>query len=332
MLGTAARAFDMEEDHVFPAATAQVAQLSILSTTDTAVFGPLIAAYQARHPGVAVRYTVASSQQIYLAVTAAAAPGYDVVISSAMDLQMKLANDGYARAHALPPGVALPGWAQWQDRLFAFAQEPVVVLLSRAALKGLALPHTRRDLIALLRDDPDRFRGRVGTYDVRASGTGYLFATQEARQSDSFWRLAEVMGTLAPRLYTSSADMIADLKSGALVLATNVIGSYAAPQFPPGSDGQIVELQDLTLTLLRTAFIPRTAQRPDLGGGFIDFLLGPEGYRLILASGLPPIGGAAFSDAPHLRPIRLDPGLLVYLDRLKRQNFLEEWTAALVRH
>jgi len=37
------------------------------------------------------------------------------------------------------------------------------------------------------------------------------------------------------------------------------------------------------------------------------------------------------TDNPHYKPIRLDTGLLVYLDRLKRQRFLDEWSSALIQ-
>jgi iron(III) transport system substrate-binding protein len=36
-----------------------------------------------------------------------------------------------------------------------------------------------------------------------------------------------------------------------------------------------------------------------------------------------------FLNAPHLRPIQLDPGLLTGLDQQIRQQFLNEWTAAM---
>ncbi len=330
LLPAAARAFVSEEVRLFPSQGPQVAVVRVLSTTDISVFAPLIAAYQTRNPGVAVDYTVASSQEVFAAIDRDHA-AFDVAISSAMDEQVKLANDGLARRVQVTAAAGLPHWAEWQGRVFAFSQEPVVTLVSQSGLAGLPLPRTRRDLTALLRDHPDRFRDRVGTYDIRKSGAGYLFATQEARQSDSFWRLAEVMGTLHPRLYSSTADMISDLKDGKLILAYNVLGSYAAPQFPPGADGAILELDDFTLTLLRTALVPSTAQRPDLGAGFIDFLLGSNGQRLINKAGLPPLDESALDAAPQLRPIRLDSGLLVYLDRIKRFHFLEEWSAALVQ-
>ncbi len=38
---------------------------------------------------------------------------------------MKLANDGFARAHRSKVASALPAWARWRELLFAFTQEPV---------------------------------------------------------------------------------------------------------------------------------------------------------------------------------------------------------------
>ncbi|MDP2062152.1 MAG: ABC transporter substrate-binding protein [Phaeovulum sp.] len=331
-LAAPAAGFETEEDTRFAAVGGtEQAVLSVLSTTDTDVLRPVIAAFQARNPGIALRYTVANSQQVFAAINDDGA-AYDLVISSAMDLQMKLANDGLALPLRSEATGLLPEWARWQDLLFAFAQEPVVLIMARAALDGAPVPRTRRELTQLLRDHPERFIGRIGTYDPETSGAGYLFVTQDARLSDTFWRLAEVMGGLAPQLYDSSAPMIADLKSGRLVLAYNVLGSYAAPRLAGADALVMVELEDHTLTLLRTALVPITARAPELGALFLDFLLGAEGRKLIAsAAGLPPIDAAALSAKPHLRVIRLDAGLLVYLDVLKRRAFLEEWQAALIQ-
>ncbi len=328
-LAAPAAAFEVEEQSRFGPDDAP-RTLRILSTTDTVIFAPLLERFLADQPGLAIDYVVAASTEVYAALHDEAA-AFDIAVSSAMDLQMKLANDGFARVHRAPGTLALPPWARWRDQLFAFAQEPVVAILSRAGFEGLPLPRTRSDLVDLMRENPDRFRGRVGTYDPNLSGAGYLFATQDARQSDTSWRLAEVMGALQPRLYGASGDMIRDLKAGRLILATNVLGSYAVPRLPPGGDGMVLEPADYTHVLLRTALIPRTADAPDLGAAFLDFLLSPEGQRLIAAAGLPAIDEAALVAGQHLRPIRLDPGLLVFVDPLKRRRFLDEWSAAMVR-
>lgn len=322
-----AGAFEIEEDTLF-AGSGAGGELRILSTTDTVIFAPLLRAFQAIRPDVSIRYTVASSQEVYRALYEEGAD-YDLAISSAMDLQMKLANDGFAQGWRGAGALDWPVWAMWQDRLFAFAQEPVVLIVSRAGLGDLPVPRTRQDMINLMRDYPDVFRGRIGTYDPTQSGAGYMFATQDARQSDTFWRLAEVMGGMQPRLYATSGDMIADLQAGDLVMAYNVLGSYAQARLDADAGETIVALEDFTLTLLRTALIPQQAPSPELGGAFLGFMLSADGQRIIASeTGLPAIDAAALAAGPHLRPIRLGPGLLVFVDPLKRQRFLDEWRAA----
>ena len=64
----------------------------------------------------------------------------------------------------------------------------------------------------------------------------------------------------------------------------------------------------------------------------IDFLTAlntrPE---LVAASGLPALDAAVLQENPALRPIRFGPGLLVFLDQLKRSNFLRSWESSLVQ-
>jgi iron(III) transport system substrate-binding protein len=58
----------------------------------------------------------------------------------------------------------------------------------------------------------------------------------------------------------------------------------------------------------------------------IDFLLSkPTQESLAETTGLPPVFEGASEKQKALRPIRLGPGLLVFLDRLKRQAFLRNW-------
>ncbi|MEL6701105.1 MAG: extracellular solute-binding protein, partial [Pseudomonadota bacterium] len=192
----------IEERRLFNADAPVV--IKVLSTADLDVFEPYIAAFQDRHSGIGVDYTVSSSTEAYGAIRDGAQ--YDVVISSAMDLQFQLANDGFAQAYASDTTGALPSWAKWRDLIFAFTSEPAVAVVSTQVFEGLDVPRTRQDLIAVLRENADRFSGAVGTYDLRSSGLGYLFATQEARISDAYWRLTEVMGRLDPVLYCCSAQ------------------------------------------------------------------------------------------------------------------------------
>jgi len=324
-------AFEKESESLFDAIGEEREVLTILSNTDLDYFGPLIQAYQRQYPTTTILYTVASSLELYGAISEEGAD-YDVVISSAMDLQMKLVNDGLAQTRESGPIDELPNWSRWGNALFAFTQEPAVLLASRKALGELSIPANRNELIALLRDNPERFQGRVGTYDIRSSGAGYLFATQDSRQSDSFWRLAEVIGSTSPRLYCCSSDMIEALRNGEIVFAYNVVGSYASAVLDENEDGMIVPLTDYQIFMLRTALIAKSSSKPDLAGTFVDFLVDADNRELIGEKvGLPPVDGQALQKHQHFRPISLGPGLLVFLDRIKRDNFIKAWSGAMLR-
>lgn len=316
------------EDHRFFPGTGPRA-LRVLATTDLSVFVPYIRAFQTAYPEIGVDYTVMASSIVQQAVRSGAE--FDLVISSAMDLQFQLVNDGFAQPFRSDRTKDLPNWARWRDLIFAFTSEPAVVVVNSAHFAGLDLPTTRQDLIAVLRDNPDRFQDRIGTYDVRDSGLGYLFATQEDRSTDAFWRLNEVMGRLGTRLYCCSSQMIDAVATGQLALAYNVLGSYAAEELARQSDGQVqvLRMQDFANVMLRTAFVPTTAQDIAAAGLMLDMLI-----RLALRDApgdwpLPPLNQTGASTALGFGPIRLGPALLAYLDPLNRRAFLTEWANAM---
>ncbi|MDA8746687.1 substrate-binding domain-containing protein [Litoreibacter sp.] len=323
-----AGAFELEVSRSYPAQAAQ-STLRILSTADVEVFEPILLAFQDLHPTISVQYDVASSAEVMRGLYAEGAV-YDLAISSAMDLQTKLANDGFAQSYRSNATASLPDWATWRDQVFAFTQEPTVLVISQAALEGLPVPTNRAGLIELLRAHPDVFDGRIGTYDVRVSGAGYLFATQDSRNTESFWRLTEVMGRLNARLYCCSGQMISDVSDGTLAIAYNVLGSYAQSRLEDTPGIKIVEMDDFVSVMLRTALIPVTAKSVQESGLMIDFLADLRNRpQLVAQTGLPPVEALQADEAPERRPIRLGPGLLVFLDTMRRQTFLRSWVSSM---
>lgn len=306
-------------------------QLRIISTADTSIMEPLIRTFIQARPESGVEYTVVSSTELMKAVAEEGA-GFDLAVSSAMDLQTKLANDGFTRRHASEAVKLVPAWGSWRGHVFAFSQEPASIVLNPSAFTGLELPRSRPDLIALLRQHPDRFRGRIGTYDASTSGLGYLFATQDARTSESFWRLMEILGSLDVKLYCCSGSMIEAVARGDIAVAYNVLGSYARARSDLAGRIEIIEPADYTNMMLRTAVILKGTENPVLAGAFVDHLL-------TAAWDSPAAPEYPFQHFPHgedgqpgtLRPIQLGPGLLVFLDQLKRKRFLSEWESAVVQ-
>ncbi|WP_424938821.1 ABC transporter substrate-binding protein [Aliiroseovarius sp. S253] len=302
-------------------------ELRIISTADIAFFKPMISSFLASESGTAIEYTVVSSSELQKAIVDED-EAFDVVISSAMDLQTKLANDGWAQSFTSEATGGLPDWAVWNDMLFAFTQEPAAIVVSKSGFGDIPLPESRNDLINLLRQHPEVFRGRVGTYDVRQSGLGYLFATQDTRASEIYWRLTEVMGGLDAQLYCCSSDMIDAVKSGDLLIAYNVLGSYAINR-EDRDEFAIILPSDFTTVMLRTALIPSNAPSSELAALFMDHLM-----TLSHGTDAQPLTHPALDlsqNEASLNRIRIGPGLLVFLDQLKKRAFLSEWESAILQ-
>jgi iron(III) transport system substrate-binding protein len=64
----------------------------------------------------------------------------------------------------------------------------------------------------------------------------------------------------------------------------------------------------------------------------IDFLvtLGDR-PELMAKTGLPPISAEFLEVETAARPIRLGPGLLVFLDKMRRETFLRSWMNSIIQ-
>ncbi len=317
----------------FPAKGEATAQLRIHGTTDIEVFAVVIADYQRLHPGTEVVYEDIITQDLYARFlrerNTAAAP--DLLISSGMDLQTKLVNDGNALAHRSPQTEAVPAWAKWRNEAFGISYEPVVMVYNTGALPQTKVPHTRRQLLDLLRADDAPLRDKVGTYDIERSSVGYLLATQDAQRGSIAGALLGALGDNGVVREERTGVLLDQVGSGRLSLVYNVLGSYAQARIDAGAPLGVIEPEDYTLVVLRTAMIPRTSPHPNEAKQFLDYLLSARGQQVLSREArLMPIvrTGGDGDPGQNRRPIQLGPGLLVYLDALKRRQFLDAWRSS----
>jgi len=311
--------------------------LTIVGTTDTPLFAAFIAGFQQQRPEVSVVYEEMDSLPLfegYLAGTLPAAP--DLIISSASDLQLKLANDGHAMAHDSPYLSALPDWAHWRNEVFGFTFEPAVIIYNPDRIAPEEVPRTHLTLAELLEGQTERFRGQIATYDIALSGVGYLLAAQDQTISSTFWRLASAFGRVNAQFSGSSPAILNGVAEGSLALGYNVLGSYAFARQADGANIEIVVPDDYVLVLTRAMLIPRSTGQAELARAFVDFALSPAGQAV--AAGETALGSVAIgAEGPWtseaiaargrgvIQPIPLGPGLLVALDRLRRERFLTTW-------
>jgi ABC-type Fe3+ transport system substrate-binding protein len=315
------------------------AVLSIDGSTDTVAFVPILEAFAKRVPDLAIKYREITTNELYQLAErgcGGAEPAADLVVSSSIDQQVKLANDGCAQPNHSAEVKALPSWAKWRDEVVGLTYEPAVIVYNRDLVPPAQVPRSRFDLIDLLRPEDNPFTGRIATYDIEASGVGYLFAFVDAQQATTFGRLIEAFGRNKVVATCCSAEIIDAVASGRFLIGYNMLGSYALARAADDPRIGIVAPTDYTLILARAALIPKRANNPDLARQFIDFALSEAGRRSLSESGLivsfDEAGGgpmAVSGIVPTLRPIALSPALLIGLDRQTRANFLALWRSSL---
>lgn len=324
---------------VFPAPGEDGRELVIYSSLDSPLARPLVEAFQATRPDVSVRYEDLLTGEIAQRVmdeTDAGQPTADLVFSSAMDVTVKLANDGYARPAVVEGAASWPDWAVWRETVFALTFEPAVIVYHKPSFPE-GPPDTRAALIDWLATAP---KGAIGTYDVARSAVGYLFLMRDQEHFADLWPLVRAMGQAGVQTFPTSQDVIDRVNAGSLLLGYNVLGSYAADQALSLPNLGMVLPRDYVVVASRVALVPKAAGSPDLGQEFLGFLLSRQGQtvlaeRLRLPAVSLEVAGkdsaAAMQEAlgAKLRPVPVSPGLLAYLDAASRARVLALWNAAL---
>ncbi len=316
--------------------------LTVYSSLDEDVSRPLIRAFQVANPDIAVSYHDLQSLEIYERVireTDAGDRTADLVISSAMDLQLKLVNDGYAMRLPEIDTDGWPDWASWRQSAFGLTFEPSVIVYHKPSFQNLPLPENRAELIDLLRDN-DELYGRIATYDVERSGLGFLFLARDLEHNRDIWDLVSAFGAAGVKLYSNSSAILDRVADGRFALGYNILGSYARGWADRVPELGIILPKDYTVVMSRIAFVPEAAAHPDLGRHLLAFLMSVSG-QTIMARDLqlpvlnPAVDGENTARAMRqklgrqLRPISISPGLVVYLDQVKRARFISRWNEAL---
>lgn len=325
------------------AAAQKEGTVTVYASTDMDVAKPLIAGFEARFPGVRVRYEDLNTVELHERFLSENGTGTraDVLWSTAMDLQIKLVNDGHAQRYESPERAGLPGWAVWRDEAWGTTFEPAVIVYNRRHFANAQVPASRSGLARLLQEHAPQWRGKVVTYDVERSGVGYLLAQQDARMGSEFWYLAQALGRAKVVLSASTAEMIEGIASGRLVLGYNLLGSYALSLIERGADIGVIAPRDYTLVMSRVAFIARKAPHANVARLWLDYLLSRDGQALLGKSTSQLYTIRTDTDSTQtanalaerlgyaLKPISVGPGLLAAQDTLRKNAFLARWREAL---
>jgi iron(III) transport system substrate-binding protein len=257
-----------------------------------------------------------------------------------MDLQVKLVNDGYAQKVSNSYTSSWPVWASWQDAAFGLTFEPSVVVYHKPSFADFPIPSNREELLTLLKVHEEMLYGKIATYDIERSGLGFLFLARDNEHNRDIWNLVSAFGASGVKLYSNSSAILERVADGRFVLGYNILGSYAESWIRKNPDLGMILLKDYTVVMSRIALIPQASANSSLGQLFLSFLMSKEGQEIMAEQlGLPALSPLVNGEntakamrakfGAQLRPISIGPGLIVYLDQVKRARFIEKWNLKL---
>ncbi|EIM25419.1 ABC transporter substrate-binding protein [Microvirga lotononidis] len=329
---------------VFPALQDEREVLSIHAATDRPAMEPLIRDFQLLNPHTRIEFVEYVTNDLFAAASKACQEGRvlgDVLLSSGVDQLVKLANDGCAGSIRSLETQMVPRWANWRDEVFGFTFEPVVFVYNKDRVPAEDVPKTHLELADLLRLKPDTYQGRVGTYDIRQSGIGYLLAFNDSQQTTTtYGRLLESLGRAETVVRCCTGEILDGIEAGRILIGYNMLASYAYARVRAGAKLGLVMPADYTLVLSRGAMIPIKAGNAAAGARFVNYLLSDRGQAVAQReafffgfAGEAPAGiegAASIVRAGIARPIAIGPALLAVQDDERRRRFFADWSRSLV--
>jgi iron(III) transport system substrate-binding protein len=323
------------------AAAQKEGKLSIYGVTDNEQTNHLIREFRTLYPTINVEYSNMSTTELYNRFISESAAGSsaDVTWSSAMDLQVKLVNDGYAQPHKSAETAKLPEWANWKNEAFGTTYEPIGIVYNKRLVPAADVPQSHADFIKLLTTQAEKYKGKVTTYDPEKSGVGFMLVTQDKQVNGAGYAdLLKVFGNVQVRVQASTGTMMERIASGENLIGYNLNAAYALTRAKKDPSIGIVLPKDYTLVISRVMFIAKNAKNPNAAKLWLDFVLSKKGQEIIankadLYAIRPDVEGETTASGlkkqlgDALRPVPIGTGLLTYLDQAKRLDFLKQWNS-----
>lgn len=313
-------------------------KLVIYGATDSKATQPLIKDFNAMYPGITIEYNDMNSTEVYnrfISEVAAGGNTADVMWSSAMDLQIRLASDGYALAYKSVEAPKIPGWAMWSDMAYGTTFEPAAIVYNKRLVDAREVPQTHADFAKLI--TTEKFKDKVTTYDIEKSGVGFMFMTQDSHVYPQFPALEQAFGAARVRVQSSTGTMLERISSGENLIGYNVLGSYALVRAKTDPSLGVVLPKDYTLILSRVLFINKTAKNVNAAKLWLDYMLSHRGQAIIsndskLFAIRADVKGETTSaelikiiGEKNIKPVPVHPIVLQYLEPAKRMAFLKQW-------
>ncbi|HUP27731.1 MAG TPA: ABC transporter substrate-binding protein [Chloroflexia bacterium] len=306
---------------------------------------PVLEGFNAKYPWIKVTTSDLGAYEVferYYTESAGNARTADMIFTTAPDGWINFAKKGGVDPYLSKEDANLPAAAKIDKGLYAVSIDPMVFIWNKKLLTDP--PKTMAELIAQIQKDPNKYAGKLVSYDAAGEGFGYgLNWYYTKAKGDEGWKNLEVIGSTKPKILTSGGKMIDSVVAGETILGYFVSNITVQPRIAAAKE--ILDysfVPDAQVVAVRGMAVTKAAKSPNSAHLLLDYILSPEGQVAFAKGGLTAYRADVADKAPlHLSLVSKAVGgddKLIYAhpdaelaDPAKHDEFLARWKKALQR-
>jgi len=253
-------------------------------------WAPFVALAKQRYPWLAIETTDSGNDlwEKYYAESRTGTRTADLILATAPDRWIEIAERGEVAPYVSPESPALPAWSRPFPGVYSASADPMIIAFNRRALQGMPEPKSLADVAALYKKHPD-LKGRITAFDPEGNGMGRNVWTAWAAANPESWSLIDQLGpSLRPE--RSAGPMREKVISGEYAIALMTSGA-GIPQYMMPAAAKLAGWDfpnDGTPIVTRNVAITKAAPNPNAAKVFLDLLLSREGQTAFGKTGQMP--------------------------------------------
>lgn len=313
---------------------------SIMSENNWA---PVLEGFKAKYPWINVTTTDLGAYEVferYYTEAAGNARTADFIATTAPDGWINFAAKGEVDPYVSAEDANIPDVGKIAPGIYATSTDPMVFVYNKALLPNP--PKTMAELVSMIQAEPEKFAGKLVTYDAAGEGFGYgLNWYYTKAKGDEGWKTLEAIGSTKPKILTSGGKIIDSVLSGESILGFFVSNITVQPRLAAAQ--QLLGysyVPDAEVVAVRGMAVTKHATSPNSARLLVDYILSAEGQLAFAKGGLTAYRTDIASQAPlHLTQVieavggqdkiifsRPDPALA---DEAAHSEFIARWQKAL---
>jgi iron(III) transport system substrate-binding protein len=299
-----------------------------------------IQTFNAHYPWIKVTTTDMGADEVFSTYKTDLAAGNrtaDMIVSSAPGGWQTFIKEGQLQVYASPEDSNVPDWSKLAPGVYSVSADLMLIIYNKKLVSNP--PDTMTGLITAIKADPQKYIGKITTYDASLNATGYNinWFWVKFKGEENARNALNIIGAESPVLKTSATQMVDAVvdPQNPLMIGYFVSAISVFPRLATEPDLGWSYIRDGQPVLVRGMGITQKARSPNSARLFLDFILSQEGQYALSIGGLTPYRSDVVNVAEHhLNQVAsdvsesnlifffFDPNLL---DTTKTDAFMQSW-------